>query len=111
MDICAQTGLDFVIIDTKHGILDKETVEYHICAAQKNGLTAFVRLPDSTPYLLRQYMEMGAMGILVPHIGSGEEARQHRKIFGIPLMEQQAAAEAFTESATTLLTEWIGWTM
>lgn len=75
MDIFAQTGLDFVIIDTEHGILNIETVENHICAAQKNGLVPFVRLPDTIPYLLRKYMEIGAMGILVPHIGTGEEAK------------------------------------
>jgi 4-hydroxy-2-oxoheptanedioate aldolase len=75
MDIAAQNGLDFVIIDTEHGILSNETVEHHICAAQNNGLVPFVRLPDTIPYLLRYYMEMGAMGILVPHIGSGAEAK------------------------------------
>lgn len=75
MDICAQTGLDFVIIDTEHGIQNIETVETQICAAIMNGLTPFVRLPETIPYLLRKYMEMGARGILVPHVGSKEEAR------------------------------------
>lgn len=75
MDICAQTGLDFVIIDTEHGILNEETVENHICAAQRHGLVPFVRLPDTIPYLLRKYMEVGAMGIMIPHVGSREEAR------------------------------------
>ena len=84
MDIFAETGLDFVIIDTEHGILNAETVEYHICAAQKNGLIPFVRLPDTIPYLLRQYMEMGAMGILVPHIGSGAEAKLAQEALRYP---------------------------
>lgn len=75
MDICAQTGLDFVIIDTEHGIMSIETVETQIIAALHSGLTPMVRLPETIPYLLRKYMEMGAKGILVPHVGSKEECR------------------------------------
>ncbi|MCC8026069.1 MAG: hypothetical protein LIP16_12340 [Clostridium sp.] len=84
MDICAQTGLDFVIIDTEHGILDIETVETQICSAVMNGLTPFVRLPETIPYLLRKYMEMGARGILVPHVGSGEEAKSAQEALRYP---------------------------
>lgn len=75
MDISGQTGLDFVIIDTEHGIMDIETVETQITAALYNGLTPMIRLPETIPYLLRKYMEMGARGILVPHVGSREECR------------------------------------
>lgn len=84
MDICGQTGLDFVIIDTEHGIMDIETVEVQIIAALYNGLTPMIRLPEMIPYLLRKYMEMGARGILVPHVGSGEECRLAQEALRYP---------------------------
>ena len=43
-----------------------------------------IRVPDGIPYLLRNYMEMGAKGILVPHITSGEQCRKAQKALRYP---------------------------
>lgn len=76
MYIASETGLDFVIIDTEHAVMDRVDVERQIIAAQRNGLTPMVRMPDTIPYLMRSYMEQGAKGVLVPHIHSKEEAQR-----------------------------------
>ena len=84
MEINAQAGLDFVIIDTEHGIMNIETVENQITAALYAGLTPMVRLPEPISYLFRKYMEMGARGILVPHVGSREECRYAQQSLRYP---------------------------
>jgi len=76
MYIAAETGLDFVIIDTEHAVMDRVDVERQIIAAERNGLVPMVRMPDTIPHLMRSYMEQGAKGVLVPHIHSKEEARR-----------------------------------
>lgn len=74
MDLAGDTGIDFVIIDSEHAVNDRETIEHQILAAQLNEVTPMVRMPETIPYLMRNYMEMGAQGILVPHVNTKEQA-------------------------------------
>lgn len=73
LDIAGQSGFDFAVIDSEHAAMNRETVETMILAAQLNGLVPMVRMPDIIPYLMRNYMEMGAQGILVPHVKTKED--------------------------------------
>ena len=73
LDIAGTVGFDFVVIDNEHTGMERETTEKLILAAELNQVVPFVRVPELIPYLMRNYMEMGARGILVPHIRSGAE--------------------------------------
>lgn len=84
MDLAGQTGIDFVVIDTEHAVIGKETVENLIFAAQLNGVVPMVRMPDTIPYMVRNYMEMGARGILVPHICSAEDCIKAQRALRYP---------------------------
>ena len=84
LDIAGQVGFDFVIIDSEHAVMDRETIEHMIMAAELNRLVPMVRLPDVIPYLMRNYMEMGALGVLVPHMTSGEECRRAQAALRYP---------------------------
>ena len=75
LDVAGTAGFDFVIIDGEHAVMDRETIEHMILAAQVNDLVPLVRVPDVIPYLMRNYMEMGAQGILVPHVTRGVPKR------------------------------------
>ena len=84
LDLAGSAGLDFVIIDSEHAVMDRETIEHMILAAQLNGLTPMVRLPDLVPWLMRNYMEMGAQAILVPHIKSREDCKKAQDALRYP---------------------------
>ena len=84
LDIAGSAGLDFVVIDGEHAVMDRETIEHMILAAQLNGLTPMVRIPDLIPWLMRNYMEMGAQAILVPHIKSREDCRRAQEALRYP---------------------------
>lgn len=73
MDLIATAGMDYVIIDTEHAVKDLETVERQIITAQLGGITPLVRVPKTDAPLIRRYLEMGAQGILVPHIQNKED--------------------------------------
>ena len=75
LDIAGTVGFDFVVIDNEHTGMERETTEKLILAAELNQVVPFVRVPELIPYLMRNYMEMGARGVLVPHIRSGAECR------------------------------------
>lgn len=75
LDIAGTVGFDFAIIDGEHASMDRETIEHMILAAQVNQIVPLIRVPDIIPYLMRNYVEMGAQGILVPHVRSKEECK------------------------------------
>jgi 4-hydroxy-2-oxoheptanedioate aldolase len=69
-------GFDFVIIDSEHTLVNPETLENMVRAAEVVGLTALVRVPDSSPGSILQALDAGAQGVVVPRIGSKAEAER-----------------------------------
>lgn len=67
-------GFDFVIIDTEHVCVNPETLENMIRAAETVHLTPLVRVPDSSPGPILRALDAGALGVVVPHIRTKEEA-------------------------------------
>jgi len=46
VEILARFGFDFTIIDCEHGILNIETAENMIRAANASGITPYLRVPE-----------------------------------------------------------------
>jgi len=75
-EILAHAGWDFFIIDLEHGPIDIETAENMVRAGDAAGITPIVRVLRSTPYLIAQALNTGAIGVHVPHISTKEEAEE-----------------------------------
>src|SRR5437762_2427434 len=75
VELCGHIGYDWVFIDAEHGPLDLETCENMVRAAETAGIVPIIRLPYPDPTLVNRYLDTGAMGILVPHLGSASQAR------------------------------------
>ena len=84
LDIAGTVGFDFVVIDNEHTAMERETTDKLILAAELNHVVPFVRVPELIPYLMRNYMEMGARGILVPHVCDGAECRRAQQALRYP---------------------------
>lgn len=89
----AQTGLDFVFIDTEHTPLDRETVSRmcHFYAA--NGVSPAVRVPYPNPHWISMAMDGGAHGIVVPYIESVEETTDIARAVSLRPLKGQRAKE------------------
>lgn len=72
--ILATAGFDFIYIDMEHSGFSIETVGELCSAAQAAGLVPIVRPPAKDPHLLARPLEAGAMGLLVPHVDTRQEA-------------------------------------
>jgi 4-hydroxy-2-oxoheptanedioate aldolase len=85
----ARSGLDFVFIDMEHGALDIETLQVFLLGMtdksrimQKGNLqpdvTPIVRIPvnggDLATFVVKQVLDVGAMGVMFPYINNAEEA-------------------------------------
>ena len=75
VELCGHIGYDWVFIDAEHGPLELETCENMVRAAETAGIVPIIRLPHPDPTLVNRYLDTGAMGILVPHLGSARQAR------------------------------------
>lgn len=69
-------GYDFVVIDREHGIMDNSDMLAHIRAATASGLIPFVRVLENNASLIQQTLDAGAHGIIVPKVGSADDARR-----------------------------------
>ncbi|MFI5611565.1 HpcH/HpaI aldolase/citrate lyase family protein [Amycolatopsis sp. NPDC051903] len=74
VEIMAYAGFDFVVIDLEHAPLDLQTAYRLINSAAALGMTPLVRVPDKTPSTIQKILDAGALGILVPHVDTVEEA-------------------------------------
>jgi len=85
----ADTALDFVIIDLEHGPFDMTRLEGYLLGmvnkqelVEKRSLqqrvVPIVRIPapgrEPAQWMIKQVLDSGAMGVIVPHIETPEEA-------------------------------------
>jgi len=76
VEVMGHAGFNFVIIDTEHGPLGYESVENLVRAADLVGVTPVVRVTENSPGLILRALDVGALGVEVPHIGSREDAER-----------------------------------
>ena len=75
-EICASSGLDWVLIDAEHGPNDLTSILPQLQALAGYPVTALVRPPIGDTVLLKQYLEIGAQNLLIPLVESAEQAAE-----------------------------------
>jgi 4-hydroxy-2-oxoheptanedioate aldolase len=73
-EICAGSGLDWLMIDAEHGPNDLQTLTAQLQATQAYPLATVVRPPVGDTVLLKQYLDIGVNNLLVPMVESAEQA-------------------------------------
>jgi 4-hydroxy-2-oxoheptanedioate aldolase len=76
VELVALAGFEAVIIDIEHGAHQSEALGPLILAARASGIYPIVRVRSSEPTGIAAALDAGAAGIIVPQIGSAEEARR-----------------------------------
>jgi 2-keto-3-deoxy-L-rhamnonate aldolase RhmA len=87
-------GFDWLFIDLEHGALSIETASQMCLAGLDAGISPLVRIPNGEYSLATRLLDNGALGIVVPHVETAEEARTiverlryppagHRGVYGI----------------------------
>ena len=74
VDMLALSGFDFVVLDAEHGSIDPGQAETMIRAAEAGGMSVLARVPNVAHEILR-FLDLGVMGIQVPHIHDAAEAK------------------------------------
>jgi 2-keto-3-deoxy-L-rhamnonate aldolase RhmA len=72
----ALAGFDFVVLDMEHSPIDFSSLEHLIFAAHAAGLPTLVRTWGEDSGLIGKVLDMGADGIMAPHVDTPERARE-----------------------------------
>lgn len=76
VEIVGRVGFDFTMIDTEHGMYDMQTAGELLRVAQGVGLTPLVRVLKNEKELIMKALDLGAEGVIVPHVSTPEHAEQ-----------------------------------
>jgi len=112
-------GFDWLFLDLEHSALSIETASQLAIAALDADIAPIARVPKGEYSLATRLLDNGALGIIVPHIDTADEAREvadrlryppqgHRSIFSsMPQLGYRAAKAAEMTAAlnaTNLIT-------
>ncbi len=73
-EILGLAGLDFLVVDAEHAPFGAGDIDLIALAARSAGVPLLVRVPQIDPGFINTCLDLGAEGIMVPHIRSREEA-------------------------------------
>ena len=73
-DAAALAGPDYVVVDQLHGAVEPATLMTMLQAISGAGAAPLVRVARNEPFPIGQALDVGAVGVIVPMVESGEEA-------------------------------------
>lgn len=74
--ILANAGAEFVIFDMEHGGWGIESIRQQIALAHAAGLAPIVNTPGGSYERIGLFLDLGAMGLMVPHVESAAQAAE-----------------------------------
>jgi 2-keto-3-deoxy-L-rhamnonate aldolase RhmA len=77
VEILGYMGFDFVFIDTEHAMFGSDAALEHLLrAADATGLYPIVRIKENQEHFIRNALEAGAKGLVIPHVSSRKDAEK-----------------------------------
>lgn len=76
VEILGTTTLDFGVLDAEHAPFDRAALDIMMLAGRAADLPLFVRIPDFDASTILSTLDLGAAGIVVPHVDSAAQASQ-----------------------------------
>lgn len=74
--VAAACGYDAVYVDLEHTSTSLDTAQLLCVSALGAGISGLVRVPSHEPSVIARVLDGGAVGVIVPHINSQEEAQE-----------------------------------
>lgn len=74
VEVLGLCGLDYVVLDAEHAPFDRQTMDRMVFAARAVDLPMLVRVPDHRDATILSVLDLGAHGLVVPHVDSPADA-------------------------------------
>ena len=94
LQIMANAGLDFVIIDNEHGGFNIETISDLSRAARLVGITPIVRVPEWSYAQIVQPLDGGAQAIMAPRITEPQQVKEILQMMKYPPLGRRGSVVA-----------------
>lgn len=76
IEIFGDLGFDFVMLDGEHAPFDRAALDLTLLAARAARVDAIVRVADGTATQILAALDIGATGVMVPHVATPAIARE-----------------------------------
>ncbi|ONH49856.1 2-keto-3-deoxy-L-rhamnonate aldolase RhmA [Pseudomonas cedrina] len=74
IEIAGIAGLDAVVLDAEHAGFSSTSLDIGLLACQAAAIPGLVRVADNRPATLLQALDLGAAGLVLPHVTSAAQA-------------------------------------
>ncbi len=93
--ICKNAGAEFVLYDMEHTGLEFETLKTQLALCRGLALVPMVRVPRGDYHFIARALDVGALGVMVPMVGTRAEAEYHVSCTRYPPQGRRGAAFGF----------------
>lgn len=76
VEMLAVAGLDFIVLDLEHGPHDATVLKHHLALAEAHRMPVLVRTGERDRHVIQRALDLGASGIIVPHIDDAGAAAE-----------------------------------
>ncbi len=90
--IAAEAGAEFAVFDMEHTGWSVETIRMLIATSRSTKLIPMVRIPATEYHFIARVLDVGAMGVMVPMVGSAEQAHKIVQSAKYPPLGRRGAA-------------------
>ena len=94
LDALREMGFDWFMVDTEHAQINPETMAAMLAVLGADGPAPLVRVGNLDQYLVKQALDSGAQGILVPLVNHRDQAETAVSYAKYPPMGVRGAAAA-----------------
>ena len=93
--IAKSAGFDTIYVDLEHSSFSLGDAAEICVTAQLAGVTPFVRVPALEPEYVSRLLDIGAMGIIAPHVNSVDDAKRVVQYAKYPPIGKRSASGRF----------------
>lgn len=83
-EICAGAELDWLLIDGEHAPNDLQSIQAQLQVCAAYPVDVMVRVPVADEVLIKQYLDLGALNLLVPMVNTPEQAAEVARACAYP---------------------------
>lgn len=98
-EICAGSGLDWLLVDMEHSPNGLESVLAQLQAVAGHPVTPVVRVSTGDVVTIKQVLDLGAQNLLVPMVSSAQEAQAAVEAVRYPPRGRRGVGSALSRSA------------
>ncbi|MBE7173544.1 MAG: 2-dehydro-3-deoxyglucarate aldolase [Williamsia sp.] len=73
-EMVGKAGFDWVLIDLEHGAGEEKDVLFQLQALEHTSAAALIRVESAERQRIHRVLDLGAEGIMCPHVSTGEKA-------------------------------------